>query len=953
MKDKLKRLRGHWLGILAVALALAMVATAFPVHVTRDISSIGEVGILTVGQGQYHITIGTPVSATTADYTCDGIDDDVQFQAALDALPASGGQLLVLTGDFDFENGTTVTRAIDDVSIIGVGASVSFTCDATTAIFTAGGNNWLFSNFETDAGGLDMGATTDWMWLNLTLGGTYYALDTEDDPAVDTSGTPVDDDYAKFTDADTVEGRSYAEVRTDLGLVPDTDVPAQASFDDHSARHENAGADEISVAGLSGLLADDQHVLDAEVQAIKLDDFATPDDNTDLDASLTEHGLLLKLGGGTTNFLRADGTWAAPAGGGDVTGPSSSTDNAIARFDGTTGKIIQDYTSGPPTISDTGDLTLGGDIDAQGHKIHDQVSPYAAKTSHYTTTVDDEIIVVDTTLGVVTITLGSATVRAGQLVLVKDYGYSGTNAITIATEGAELIDSASTDTINRNYFSKQYYSNGTNWYSYSLTDDNDVYGLMEKGDYSGLPGAGIAGRVYFASDTKQLLRDTGSGWQEILRGEPYETELTISTGAITITQLRHKIDTESDDATDDLVTINGAYGNVHLIILRAENDARTVVVKHNTGNIWLRGKSDLSLDDLEDGIMLAWDSTNSKWFSVAAGGGVGGGVDTSGTPVTNDYARFTDADTIEGRSYAEVQADLSLEIGTDVLAEQTIGIADDNLMEVDDADAADDDYAKFTANGLEGRSYAEVRTDLGLVIGTNVQAYDAELTIIAGLSIADGNLMVGNGSTWVVESGATVRTSLGLGTGDSPQFTAVNVGAAADTTLARSSAGHVSVEGDVLLGESDVDDTPSDGDTSDPISSNWAYDHDADGSAHQSNVITITFVINGGGSAISTGEWGHLEIPFACTITQATLAADQSGSIVIDIWKDTYANFPPTDGDSITASAPPTISAAQKSQDSTLSGWTTSVSAGDILAFNVDSCATIEIITLSIRATKT
>ena len=37
---------------------------------------------------------------------------------------------------------------------------------------------------------------------------------------------------------------------------------------DHNTRHENAGADEISVAGLSGLLADDQHVLDAEVTAV-------------------------------------------------------------------------------------------------------------------------------------------------------------------------------------------------------------------------------------------------------------------------------------------------------------------------------------------------------------------------------------------------------------------------------------------------------------------------------------------------------------------------------------------------------------------------------------------------------------------------------------------------------------------------------------------------------------
>jgi hypothetical protein len=43
----------------------------------------------------------------------------------------------------------------------------------------------------------------------------------------------------------------------------------------------------------------------------------------------------------TTTFLRGDGTFAAPAGGGDVVGPGSSTDNALARFDLATGKLIQ------------------------------------------------------------------------------------------------------------------------------------------------------------------------------------------------------------------------------------------------------------------------------------------------------------------------------------------------------------------------------------------------------------------------------------------------------------------------------------------------------------------------------------------------------------------------------------------------------------------------------------
>jgi hypothetical protein len=61
--------------------------------------------------------------------------------------------------------------------------------------------------------------------------------------------------------------------------------------------------------------------------AIKLDELDAPTDITTLDASLSAHGLLPKLGGGTSNFLRADGTWAAPPGG---TGASQAFAIAMA-----------------------------------------------------------------------------------------------------------------------------------------------------------------------------------------------------------------------------------------------------------------------------------------------------------------------------------------------------------------------------------------------------------------------------------------------------------------------------------------------------------------------------------------------------------------------------------------------------------------------------------------------
>lgn len=115
------------------------------------------------------------------------------------------------------------------------------------------------------------------------------------------------------------------------------------------------------------------------------------------------------------------------------------------------------------------------------------------------------------------------------------------------------------------------------------------------------------------------------------------------------------------------------------------------------------------------------------------------------------------------------------------------------------------------------------------------------------------------------------------------------------------------------------------------------------------DLVGINFIIGDGINEISSGSSiAYLEMPTSMVITEARLFADVSGSIVLDIWKDSYNNFPPTDDDSITASAPPTLAGAQKSEDNTLSGWTTLISEGDILAINVDSATTVKQVTLSL-----
>ena len=89
-----------------------------------------------------------------------------------------------------------------------------------------------------------------------------------------------------------------------------------------------------------------------------------------------------------------------------------------------------------------------------------------------------------------------------------------------------------------------------------------------------------------------------------------------------------------------------------------------------------------------------------------------------------------------------------------------------------------------------GGTGATTLTDGGVLLGNGTGA------MVAMAVLADSEMIVGDGTTApVAESGATLRTSIGVGTGDSPQLTGIELGHATDSTITRGAAGLLEVEG--------------------------------------------------------------------------------------------------------------------------------------------------------------
>jgi len=128
------------------------------------------------------------------------------------------------------------------------------------------------------------------------------------------------------------------------------------------------------------------------------------------------------------------------------------------------------------------------------------------------------------------------------------------------------------------------------------------------------------------------------------------SELTIAAGAVAVTGNHHYIDTQGDAATDDLETLGGSPADGDVVFLYAANDARTVVIKHNAGDIYCWGGSDVTLDANNKAVQAIYSGLYSRWMVLGGATSSGGG---SSLPVDDTTSIAYDT----GDATAQVRVD--------------------------------------------------------------------------------------------------------------------------------------------------------------------------------------------------------------------------------------------------------------------------------------------------------
>ncbi|MFH0779656.1 MAG: tail fiber domain-containing protein [Parcubacteria group bacterium] len=286
------------------------------------------------------------------------------------------------------------------------------------------------------------------------------------------------------------------------------------------------------------------------------------------------------------------------------------------------------------------------------------------------------------------------------------------------------------------------------------------------------PATAFGGRMYYntASGNTYVYDAVNAAWSNVYRSGGADVPVADGgTGASNASQARTNLglaistDVQAYDA--DLTTYAGITPSANIQTLLSSANFTTA-----RSNLGLAINSDVQAYDADlttyagitpsaniQSLLGSADYATARTnLGVAIGSNVqaynAGLADVAGLSTTDSNFVVGNGTNWVAETGATVRTSLGLAISTDVQAY--------------DADLTT--YAGITPSAniqslLGSADYATARTNLGVAIGSNVQAYNAGLADVAGLSTTDSNFVVGNGTNWVAETGATVRTSLGLG----------------------------------------------------------------------------------------------------------------------------------------------------------------------------------------------
>lgn len=367
--------------------------------------------------------------------------------------------------------------------------------------------------------------------------------------------------------------------------------------------------------------------------------------------------------------------------------------------------------------------------------------------------------------------------------------------------------------------------------------------------------------------------------------------------------------------------------------------------------------------DCTSGQIAAWNDTTNQWICDDAGAGGGDNVSVDGGAVVDpDFTSDGDID------FVNASNTITADIKQNAILEPQLNVSSSPVIH---------DILTYNSGGTN--FFWETPDELGIVedsdIGTSVQGYDATLADIAdgtivealtfsgnivntanpwsvneggtgGNSFTTGGVLYGNGtntfgnlgvmsdSSFIVgdgsgaptlETGATVRTSLGLGTANSPQFTGINVGNASDTTITRTAAGSIAVEGNTIYRAGGTDVPVTDGGTG----ASTAAAARANLEAHAPmDAVTIA------GSAVTPATYPLGKQQVAITITDVHCITD-TGTVTIRLDEGSATSF--STGTGIDGASTITCDSNGAEDDGSLSNG--SIDANDWLAATITAKA--------------